>query len=158
MQPYIIGIAGGSSHFSSIAELIVSVEPDPPREEAIAAAEAAIRAIPETIDHSSGEAIRAARTAVDALTRQEKQALAEGLIERLEQAEAAYAALYTLGDINGDGKIDASDALLCLQHSVQLTTLTDNAAKAADVTRDGTIDASDALKILQYSVGLVKEF
>ena len=49
------------------------------------------------------------------------------------------------GDINEDSRIDASDALLALQHSVKLITLTDEAYLAADVNGDDTINASDAL-------------
>ena len=156
----IIGTPGGSAQFSSIAELVVSGQPVPD-EEAIAAAEVAIQAIPDTIDYSSGEAIQAARKAVNALTTQEKELLADGLLEKLEQAEADYAALpplYTLGDLNDDGDINAADALLALQHSVKLITLDGTKAKAADVTRDNEINASDALKILQYSVRLIEEF
>lgn len=62
---------------------------------------------------------------------------------------------YTLGMVNGDENIDASDALMALQHSVKLITLEDSAFKAADVTGDNTVDASDALLILQYSVKLI---
>ncbi len=62
------------------------------------------------------------------------------------------------GDINGSGTIDASDALLALQHSVELTTLEGDAFTAADVTNDGSVDAADALNILQYSVELIDHF
>ena len=61
----------------------------------------------------------------------------------------------TFGDINSDGKIDASDALLALQHSVKLITLSETEALAADVTADNQINASDALMILQCSVQLI---
>ena len=64
----------------------------------------------------------------------------------------------TLGDINDNGSIDATDALLALQHSVQLTTLEGDRFTAADVNRNGTVDASDALLILQHSVDLIDEF
>ena len=62
------------------------------------------------------------------------------------------------GDINEDSRIDASDALLALQHSVKLITLTDEAYLAADVNGDDTINASDALYILQHSVKLIDQF
>ena len=62
------------------------------------------------------------------------------------------------GDINGSGTIDASDALLALQHSVHITTLEGDAFTAADVTNDGSVDATDALNILQYSVELIDHF
>ena len=57
------------------------------------------------------------------------------------------------GDINGDGKADAQDALLALQDSVKLTELSGAQREAADLDGDGKVDASDALEILQGSVG-----
>lgn len=63
-----------------------------------------------------------------------------------------------MGDVNGDGNVDASDALLVLQHSVSLTTLNEQQQSVANVNADNTIDASDALLILQRSVGLIDGF
>lgn len=60
------------------------------------------------------------------------------------------------GDINGDGDINASDALQALQHSVNLLKLEGDQALAADVNLDEAINASDALLILQYSVDLIQ--
>ena len=64
----------------------------------------------------------------------------------------------TLGDVNKDGNINSTDALMVLQHAVGQKTLTGDAKTAADVTKDGNINSSDALKILQYSVGNIKSF
>lgn len=61
------------------------------------------------------------------------------------------------GDVNSSGKVDASDALLALQHSVGLTTLTEQEIEIGDLDRNGRIDASDALQILQLSVGLIED-
>lgn len=61
---------------------------------------------------------------------------------------------YVLGDVNGDGKIDAIDALMVLQASVGLISLTSTEYQAANVIVDNTVDAIDALAILQKSVGL----
>lgn len=60
---------------------------------------------------------------------------------------------YTLGDVNGDGKVSAYDASMILQHTVGLIDLTGVAA--ADVNKDGKISAYDASMILQYTVGLI---
>lgn len=57
------------------------------------------------------------------------------------------------GDINGDSKVNSSDALLVLQYAVGKIKNIDT--KAADVTGDGKINSSDALLILQISVGAV---
>lgn len=60
-----------------------------------------------------------------------------------------------LGDVNGDGYIDAADALLCLRASVGLITLTPEQEAAADVKHDGLIDAGDAILILRYDARLI---
>lgn len=63
-----------------------------------------------------------------------------------------------IGDINIDGKINASDALEALRHSVKEITLTGEKFTRADVTFDGTVNASDALEILRYSVKEINHF
>lgn len=63
-----------------------------------------------------------------------------------------------VGDVTCDGKVNASDALNVLQHSVKLIELKGNKLTAGDVDENDTLDASDALKILQCSVGLVSSF
>ena len=62
------------------------------------------------------------------------------------------------GDVNKDGNINSSDALLVLQSSVGSVTLTSEQKTLADVNRDNKINSSDALKILQYSVGSINKF
>lgn len=59
------------------------------------------------------------------------------------------------GDVNGDGYIDAADALLCLRTSVGLIMLTPEQEAAADVNHDGLIDAGDAILILRYDARLI---
>ena len=59
------------------------------------------------------------------------------------------------GDLNDDGKIDATDATLVLVNYSLLSTgekmqLTESQQKAADVNGDGKIDSADATTILQY--------
>ena len=58
-----------------------------------------------------------------------------------------------MGDINGDGKIDAKDALFVLRIAVDKFTPDEKQAQAADVNKDETINAKDALEILKNSVG-----
>lgn len=65
---------------------------------------------------------------------------------------------YKLGDVNGDGYINASDALLVLKHSAKLSLLDEEQQLRAEVVKDGNIDASDALNILKYAAGLIKSF
>ena len=73
----------------------------------------------------------------------------------LDAAQAAYEALgdATAGDLDGDMRITANDALIVLQHSVGKRTLTDAQKKVSDVNKDGKVNAVDALMILQASVG-----
>ena len=68
------------------------------------------------------------------------------------EAQAVY------GDLNGDAQVDASDALLVLQHSVNLAVIEDGLKPMADVDESGAIDATDALSILQKSVELIDVF
>lgn len=62
---------------------------------------------------------------------------------------------YALGDVNGDGMIDSSDASAVLSEYALIqtgssTSFSDNQKKAADVNNDGIIDSSDASCILSY--------
>ena len=64
-----------------------------------------------------------------------------------------------MGDIDNNGKINASDARLALRIAAKLeNNMTDNQLKAADVTKDGKVTASDARKILRVGAKLDKEF
>ncbi len=61
------------------------------------------------------------------------------------------------GDVNGDDKIDSTDARLVLQYAVgKITTL--GVEAAADVNRDNKVDSTDARLILQYAVGKIQGF
>ena len=63
-----------------------------------------------------------------------------------------------LGDVTGDGAVNASDALMALQSCVGLCVLNDAQQTAADVTGDHAVSVLDALEILQYYVGLIHSF
>ncbi len=58
-----------------------------------------------------------------------------------------------LGDLNGDDKVDAKDALNVLKISVNKSNPTEEQKIAADVNKDNNINAKDALEILKKSVG-----
>lgn len=62
---------------------------------------------------------------------------------------------YTIGDVNSDGKVNATDALVCLKHSVGKTVLEGAYFLAGDVDKNQKINSTDALKILQYTVGKI---
>ncbi|MDO5311663.1 MAG: phage tail tip lysozyme [Clostridia bacterium] len=59
----------------------------------------------------------------------------------------------SIGDVNNDGKINSSDALLVVQSSVGLKTLTSAQFKAADVDKNGKVTSADSLIILNISTG-----
>ena len=62
------------------------------------------------------------------------------------------------GDVNGDGVVDASDAMALLRYDALLVTLSDDSLTAADVNGDGQVDAVDAIIILQYDAKMITEF
>ena len=80
--------------------------------------------------------------------------------EGLVQLDKALSVEYSdeLGNINGDTKINAEDALMALRHSVGLETLTGEAFRKGDVVKDDRVNAEDALEILRYAVGLIRRF
>lgn len=57
-----------------------------------------------------------------------------------------------IGDVNGDGKVDTSDARIVLEAAVGKTVLNDAQRMAADVNGDGKADTTDARLILQEAV------
>ena len=100
--------------------------------------------------------LRAAFMAYDALT-QEQKALIDG--ELLSQFESAIDELNLFyGDVNEDGTITAADALMALQHSVQLRTLEGQQFLCADVDMNNKVNSTDALYMLMYSVQLIDQF
>lgn len=71
----------------------------------------------------------------------------------LAAALTVSASAVSPGDVNGDGKINSSDALGVLQYSVGMSVKKFDKS-AADVNRDGKINSLDALKILRHTVGI----
>ena len=57
------------------------------------------------------------------------------------------------GDIDGDGKVTASDAMATLRYSVGAASFTEEQKKIADVNNDGEVRVTDAMAILRYVVG-----
>lgn len=113
-------------------------------------------ALPDELTPEDKEAVDAVVAAYNALTDAQKAILGDEFKAALDAAVAAVTAPdIVYGDVNGDGNINASDALLALQHSVKLTTLEGDIFTAADVDQNDKVDATDALYILQYSVKLI---
>ena len=59
-----------------------------------------------------------------------------------------------IGDANGDGAVDVTDASLILRYTVKLSWIENERLLAADVQTDGTVNAADAAAILRHLVGL----
>ncbi len=60
------------------------------------------------------------------------------------------------GDVDGSGKVDATDARITLRAAVGLEKLDATQTKSADVDKSGKVDATDARLILRAAVGLEK--
>jgi hypothetical protein len=58
------------------------------------------------------------------------------------------------GDVNGDGKVTASDARQALRAASQLETLSEKERVAADMNNDGKVTAADARAILNEASGV----
>ena len=78
------------------------------------------------------------------------------LVSKPEQASLKPVAMLvtslTAGDVNTDGIIDVSDAVLIARFAAEdrEATMTDQGRQNADVTHDGNVDGQDTTKILQY--------
>ncbi len=114
--------------------------------------ETMIAALPKIINKGSGATIEAARKAYDSL-----DPFYQGLVinySLLEQAEELFANVSEVmyGDVTGDLKVDAKDALEVLKASVKKVALTSLQQAAAEVDGVVGINARDALEILKYAV------
>ena len=76
--------------------------------------------------------------------------------EAVKAAAFQYYAPYKLGDVDNNGKIDPTDALLALQHFVGSAKLDGTKKLAADVYKNDKVDPTDALMMLQHFVGSKK--
>ena len=65
---------------------------------------------------------------------------------------------YTLGDVNGDGKINILDANLAASYYNEVIDLTDIQLLAADVNRDGVVNILDANLIASYYNEVIDSF
>ena len=61
-------------------------------------------------------------------------------------------------DLNGDGKINVTDAMVVLRYAVKKITANDLTVEAADVNSDGKVNVTDAMQILRFAVKKITEF
>ncbi len=63
-----------------------------------------------------------------------------------------------LGDVNGDGKVDTTDAKIIMQYDLGMLGEEALMLAAADVNGDGKVDTTDAKIIMQKDLGLITDF
>lgn len=95
-------------------------------------------------------------------TPNEVKAATDALWAAIQALEEAEPTLPNWGDVNGDGKINATDARLALQAAVGKIILTEEQIAVANVDGKGDpgkeITATDARLILQYAVQKIDKF
>ena len=64
---------------------------------------------------------------------------------------------FLLGDVNMDGVVDTSDALLALRASMELAELNQDQILRGDIDGDGVVSGSDALAIMRMAMNLRKQ-
>lgn len=64
---------------------------------------------------------------------------------------------YTLGDVDGDGKVTILDATQIQRHLAQLTTITNDRLECADTDKDGKVTIIDATQIQRFLAKLIPE-
>ena len=79
-------------------------------------------------------------------------------LEKVASFEYNEKPKYTLGDIDNNGKITATDASYVLQMAVGLGTWTETEQLAAQVRGRWPVTATDASLVLQRAVGLISSF
>ena len=127
--------------------------------------------LPTEVTKDHRELIEAARAAYEGLTDSQKEKVPN--LYMLTEAEEKLAALdnqpdqpvdpvepakIPYGDVNGDEKVDAKDALEVLKAAVDKVTLTEEQMLRAEVDAKEGINAKDALEILKYTVGKIEKF
>ena len=71
---------------------------------------------------------------------------------------AVYAPIANSGDVNGDGTVNAADALVAMRYVLGVSTesLTPEQIAAADFNGDGAVNTVDSLLIMRLSLGLIE--
>ena len=85
-------------------------------------------------------------------------ALLLGIVFTFQMIPGQGAEMPMLGDVDGNGTVDTTDARLALQAAMGKLTLTEEQKQRADVCGDGVIDTTAARLILQYALGKITEF
>lgn len=97
--------------------------------------------------------IEAANTLYDQLTPSQRSKVTNANILTTAFKLVDKAKMISLGNINGDATINASDALMALKYAVNKQVFNGVELTAADINTDGTVNAKDALTMLKIAVG-----
>lgn len=90
------------------------------------------------------------------MTKTVKKVLCTLLVLGILLASSVMAFAATSGDVNSDSKVNSTDALCILKHSVGQTPSGFNKS-TADMNADGKINSIDALIVLKISVGMADQ-
>lgn len=63
-----------------------------------------------------------------------------------------------IGDANGDGTINTSDAVTVLKYAAEMITLEGDRLVAANTNKDDKVNTADAVLILKYAADMIHEF
>lgn len=106
----------------------------------------------EKVDHTWGEWTVTTEPTLTDKGVKERSCTVEGCEEK--QTEEIDKLKFLVGDINGDGKVQAGDARLVLQHVAGVKVLSAAELARADVDGNGKVQAMDARRILRIVVDL----
>ena len=101
---------------------------------------------------SAGDVITVQMVSVDG----DNSYIAQLFLTFTEAPEGGETAL--MGDVNGDGAVNTTDAKLIMQLDLGLVDETKVDTAVADVNGDGAINTTDAKLIMQFDLGLNEDF
>ena len=71
---------------------------------------------------------------------------------------SSFAVYNELGDVDGDGYVDNTDAITILKYDAGIIDLSASQVVAADVNKDDYADNTDAIMVLKYDAGIIDSF
>ncbi|MBQ6819480.1 MAG: hypothetical protein IJP35_07745 [Clostridia bacterium] len=117
----------------------------------------------EVYDKALDRKAQKAKEALALLNEDQRAYITDEIVQHLDAVLAALEAAPmpvegVIGDVDGNGKVEATDALEVLKAVVGKVTLTDEQLVLADTDGNGEVDATDALNILKKVVGKIDKF
>ncbi len=127
------------------------------------ALEAAVNAAVEDLSAYTEESVAAYTAALEAAEvvladKSADKAAVDAALDALVAAENGLTATAILGDVNGDEKVDSTDARLILQYYAKKIDADALNLGVADVDGSGTVDSTDARLILQLYAKKISSF